>query len=206
MFCDATNIASGHDCRCSRLLHSGKHSCAVCGTVWADDDQPLGEGVPPGIFTGIAVVDEHLAEQAKLRDEIDGLRTERGNALLALADAGEALTKAARESKVAMEELDFLRAENGDLAAQVRDLTALNDELQEAQAEHLKRIDELNAEKDTAAAAFEAAAGSYDCPCGSTFDFEPEFASLEDYAALNRWLGTHDGTRPECDVNREGSC
>lgn len=31
----------------------------------------------------------------------------------------------------------------------------------------------------------------YDCPCGAVLEFSCESASLEDYAALNRWLGTH---------------
>ncbi len=34
------------------------------------------------------------------------------------------------------------------------------------------------------------AVGYYDCPCGSEIEFD-EDGTLEDYAALNRWLGEH---------------
>lgn len=51
-------------------------------------------------------------------------------------------------------------------------------------------IDELIAERDTLRAAFAAAVGFYDCPCGSGFEFGVD-STLEDYAALNRWLGAH---------------
>lgn len=38
--------------------------------------------------------------------------------------------------------------------------------------------------------AFGTAAGFYDCPCGSEYEFD-EDSTLEDYAGLNRWLGQH---------------
>lgn len=38
--------------------------------------------------------------------------------------------------------------------------------------------------------AFTAAVGEYSCPCGGVYEFD-EDSSLEDYAALNRWLGLH---------------
>lgn len=41
-------------------------------------------------------------------------------------------------------------------------------------------------------ASFKQAVGEYDCPCGSRFEFGT-YDSVEDYAALNRWLGRHYG-------------
>lgn len=38
--------------------------------------------------------------------------------------------------------------------------------------------------------AITAAAGFYDCPCGSEFELAAD-DGVEDYAALNRWLGEH---------------
>lgn len=45
---------------------------------------------------------------------------------------------------------------------------------------------ELAALKDALA----AAVGIYDCACGSAWEFADGFG-IEDYAALNRWLGRH---------------
>lgn len=41
-----------------------------------------------------------------------------------------------------------------------------------------------------------AAVGYYSCPCGIDFEFD-EHSTLEDYAALNRWLGAHFGHEAE---------
>lgn len=38
--------------------------------------------------------------------------------------------------------------------------------------------------------AFARAIGQYDCPCGESFEF-PAAGGIDDYAALNRWLGYH---------------
>lgn len=38
--------------------------------------------------------------------------------------------------------------------------------------------------------AFDRAVGHYACPCGDSFEF-PEPGGIDDYAALNRWLGHH---------------
>ena len=46
---------------------------------------------------------------------------------------------------------------------------------------------------ETLPEAFTAAVGGRDCPCGAVFEFTAD-SSLEDYAALNRWLGQHLGT------------
>ncbi len=45
-------------------------------------------------------------------------------------------------------------------------------------------------------AAFTAAVGEYQCPCGSRFEFGA-FDTLADYAALNRWLGRHYDDCPD---------
>lgn len=45
-------------------------------------------------------------------------------------------------------------------------------------------------ELETMRRAFAAAVGFYSCPCGSAFEFSAG-STLEDYAALNRWLGQH---------------
>lgn len=39
--------------------------------------------------------------------------------------------------------------------------------------------------------ALTAAVGVYTCPCGDGFEFT-EDSTIEDYAALNRWLGRHE--------------
>ncbi|OBF29811.1 hypothetical protein [Mycolicibacterium conceptionense] len=38
--------------------------------------------------------------------------------------------------------------------------------------------------------AFARSVGFYICPCGDGFDF-PATGGIDDYAALNRWLGHH---------------
>jgi hypothetical protein len=43
---------------------------------------------------------------------------------------------------------------------------------------------------DLLAETIAAAVGHYSCPCGSQFELDAA-AELEDYAALNRWLGRH---------------
>jgi hypothetical protein len=40
-------------------------------------------------------------------------------------------------------------------------------------------------------AMFRDAVGTYSCPCGSVFEFADD-STLEEYAALNRWLGRHE--------------
>lgn len=52
------------------------------------------------------------------------------------------------------------------------------------------RLAELEAENAATREAFAAAVGDYSCPCGSEFWFEND-SGLEEYAALNRWLGRH---------------
>ncbi|ORA40933.1 hypothetical protein BST20_01940 [Mycobacterium branderi] len=54
------------------------------------------------------------------------------------------------------------------------------------------QVDELRAENDSVREAFAAAVGYYSCPCGAQFEFA-EDSTLEEYAALNRWLGRHYG-------------
>lgn len=54
----------------------------------------------------------------------------------------------------------------------------------------LSAADEDVAALEDLRAQIAAAAGFYDCPCGAGFELG-EDASLEDYAALNRWLGEH---------------
>ena len=54
----------------------------------------------------------------------------------------------------------------------------------------LAAADERVAVLDDLRAQIVAAAGFYDCPCGASFELD-EGAALEDYAALNRWLGAH---------------
>jgi len=54
-------------------------------------------------------------------------------------------------------------------------------------------VDKLSSEARLVREAFTAAFGYYSCPCGSEFEFSKEIATLEDYAALNRWLGRHYG-------------
>lgn len=56
----------------------------------------------------------------------------------------------------------------------------------------LQTADQQAATAQLQAEAFAKAAGYYDCPCGSEFEFFAD-GSLEDYAALNRWLGRHVG-------------
>ncbi|MGA5542728.1 hypothetical protein ACPCIR_12825 [Mycobacterium sp. NPDC051198] len=38
--------------------------------------------------------------------------------------------------------------------------------------------------------AFARAVARYTCPCGDSFEF-PDTGGIDDYAALNRWLGHH---------------
>lgn len=57
-------------------------------------------------------------------------------------------------------------------------------------ASAIRDIDALVAERDATRQAFATAVDIYDCPCGSEFEFH-EASTLEDYAALNRWLGRH---------------
>ena len=53
-----------------------------------------------------------------------------------------------------------------------------------------QELDAVTAEIEELRAHMGTAVGVYDCPCGSVFEFW-EAASIEDYAALNRWLGMH---------------
>jgi hypothetical protein len=55
-----------------------------------------------------------------------------------------------------------------------------------------RRVTDAQVQRDD----FARAVGFYSCPCGSEFEFT-EDSTLEDYAALNRWLGTHFG---DCSV------
>ncbi|KMV23360.1 hypothetical protein [Mycobacterium heckeshornense] len=54
----------------------------------------------------------------------------------------------------------------------------------------VRAVDQLRAENDSVREAFAAAVGYYSCPCGAQFEFA-EDSTLEEYAALNRWLGRH---------------
>lgn len=46
--------------------------------------------------------------------------------------------------------------------------------------------------------ALAAAAGLHACHCGQSFEFPTDDATLNDYAALNRWLGYHS----RCEVDQ----
>lgn len=59
-----------------------------------------------------------------------------------------------------------------------------------------RELDAATADSDAVQATFAAAVGFYDCPCGSEYELG-EDATLEDYAALNRWLGRHYGDCPD---------
>lgn len=73
-------------------------------------------------------------------------------------------------------------------------------EAERAESARLRRenqgfaVDWANANNELAALkdALAAAVGVYDCACGSVWEFADEFG-IEDYAALNRWLGRHLG-------------
>lgn len=54
----------------------------------------------------------------------------------------------------------------------------------------ITELEQLRADAATARAELTAAVGFYNCPCGSTFEFA-EDSTLQDYGALNRWLGRH---------------
>ncbi|PIJ36765.1 hypothetical protein BMW24_003625 [Mycobacterium heckeshornense] len=62
--------------------------------------------------------------------------------------------------------------------------------LEHSIASVVAQVDELRAENDSVREAFAAAVGYYSCPCGAQFEFA-EDSTLEEYAALNRWLGRH---------------
>jgi hypothetical protein len=55
---------------------------------------------------------------------------------------------------------------------------------------------------ELARAAFDAAVGFYSCPCGGAFEFDPD-STLEDYAALNRWLGHHEVCAERSELYRQ---
>lgn len=60
----------------------------------------------------------------------------------------------------------------------------------------------LRAEHTTLTEVFKAAQGWYACHCGAGFLFNVG-DTIEDYAALNRWLGAHhDGGTPQCTHTR----
>jgi len=77
-----------------------------------------------GIFAGIEYADRQLVEQARLRDELEGARTERDNLLDAASDAGQAAEKLAHELKLALQEQDRLREQVGEQADEIRGLKA----------------------------------------------------------------------------------
>jgi hypothetical protein len=54
----------------------------------------------------------------------------------------------------------------------------------------LTEADTFCGERDLNKLAFAAAVGEYSCLCGSAFEFDVD-STLEEYAALNRWLGLH---------------
>lgn len=54
----------------------------------------------------------------------------------------------------------------------------------------LDHADTMAADAELLRQALAAAVGLHACECGESFDF-PADASLNDYAALNRWLGYH---------------
>jgi hypothetical protein len=68
----------------------------------------------------------------------------------------------------------------------------LIEEMAGAQDKALREVVELRAETAVADATFAAAVGFYDCPCGSEFEFFAD-NGLEEWGALNRWLGEHVG-------------
>lgn len=63
----------------------------------------------------------------------------------------------------------------------------------------LSAADEDVAALEDLRAQIASAVGFYTCPCGSEFELG-EDASLEDYAALNRWLGRHVNGCPDVEL------
>lgn len=84
--------------------------------------------------------------------------------------------------------LDHVRANERHLSDALAGVIAERDEF----AADLARA---RADKEDLHTQLAAAVGFYDCPCGGAFELTHD-SGLEDYAALNRWLGHHgDGCR-----------
>lgn len=77
----------------------------------------------------------------------------------------------------------------GPLSVPPRPPSAFFQSLQHAD-DKLTELEQLRAENTAVRDQLRMAVGFYSCPCGSAFEFD-EDSTLEDYAALNRWLGQH---------------
>lgn len=97
-----------------------------------------------------------------------------------------------------IDEVGALRAENRRLRHEKANALAAA-EAERAESARLRRenqglaTDWAAANNDLAGLrdALTAAVGVYDCPCGEAWEFDESFG-IEDFAALNTWLGRHN--------------